>query len=353
MESNETKNPLQKIITNSGSEKREGGSKEQKNFQHLLEKIQHLKNLIEEKKQLSTKFSSLNNEQLNPLIKQLCDVKLSQLRTLQYAFERNRFSKRLKTRLKEEIAERINELLAGFDLTDEQQKEVTAIYAFHSGTNAEELEQDLKEKGEEATRDFLWSEFGIELDENESADMSDPEVAARIRARIAENAKQQSHQHNEKNKKVNDLQDKLSKSIRSVYTSLVKFLHPDKELDETKKIEKTEAIKEVTAAYESKDMLALLVLQSKYGVMEEHLDESILKTYNSVLKKQIADLEYQHQTLSNPMYGGIPVKNETALAHFINAEKKNLKHQIKQEKTILSVYFEDEDLLAEYLQYYY
>ena len=48
----------------------------------------------------------------------------------------------------------------------------------------------------------------------------------------------------EKISKADSLKEKLSRSIRSVYTSLVKHLHPDKEMDEEKKLHKTEAIKE-------------------------------------------------------------------------------------------------------------
>ena len=331
-------------------------SKEQKQFHKLLERIEILKKLIEEKKQLTSKFSQLKNEQVLPLMNQLRDVKLSQIRALDWAVDRITLAKRLKTRLIHEIIDRINELLTGFHFDADQENEIMSIFARHSGTSVENLKEEQKEHEEDAARDYLWEHYGITLEDGESADLNDPLVVEKIRAKIAEEAEYQKYSSKQKttggdahNSKTEALQDKLSKSIRSVYTSLVKHLHPDKEMDEEKKISKTEAIKEVTLAYETKDMLTLLILQAKYGIVEETINDSDLRSYNTILKKQAADLENQHLEIINSA-PGIPMHNEKSLEQFFKSEKKHLKKYIKQEQSILQAVFENEDMLIEYLK---
>ncbi len=346
---------LQKSTISSASDAPQT-SKEQKQFHKLLERIEILKKLIEEKKQLTSKFSQLKNEQVLPLMNQLRDVKLSQVRSLDWAYNRITIAKRLKTRLSNEVLERVNELLTSFYFDADQENEIMSIFAHHSGTSIENIKEEQKEHQEDAARDYLWEHYGITLEEGESADLNDPAVVEKIRAKIAEEADYQKYSSKQKAtegdaiaNKAEALQDKLSKSIRSVYTSLVKHLHPDKEMDEEKKIIKTEAIKEVTLAYETKDMLTLLILQAKYGIVEETINDGDLRNYNAILKKQAADLENQHLEIMNSSQG-IPMHSEKSLEQFFKSEKNYLKKHIKQEQSMLQGIFENEDMLIEYLK---
>lgn len=344
---------LQKTTTPNGQEK---GSKTQKRFHELLEHIQLLKTRIEEKKAFVSKASQFRNEQLIPLINQLKTVKLSQVRALDWAYDRHSLAKRLKLLLREEILDRVNEILQNYSLDTEQETEVTAILARHSGSDAEELYETLQENKEQETREYIRFHYGIELDENESADLSDPEVVEKIRAKIAEKNSNQKQYYTNTEKddrqetKENQLQEKLNKSIRSVYTSLIKLLHPDKVMDEEKKLLHTEAIKEVTQAYESKDMLALLILQSKHGIMEETIDDNELRTYNKILQKQVDALKTEFDQMARTAQG-IPMNSAAAMEKFFNSEKNNLKKQLKQEQRLLREVFEEEDMLMQYLKH--
>lgn len=330
-------------------------SKEQKQFHDLLEHIQLLKLEIEEKKLLASRISQLKNEMVMPFVAQLRDVKLVQLRALDWAYDRNFLAKRLKVRLRDEIIERVHDLLTNFAFEPQQEQEVMEIAARHSGASVEDLHEGRKESEEEATREYLRSHYGIELDAGESVDLNDPEVLAKIKAKIAEEAEPQNRQgrraaeHERDAHKTKGIQDKLSKSIRSVYTSLVKHLHPDKEMDETQKAIKTEAIKDVTKAYEAKDMLGLLILQAKYGIIDAALDDSDLRNYNAVLRKQITTLEKEHMSILQATRG-VPLHSEKALEKFFKSEKSNIKKHIEHEKSMLQNVFEDEDVLIEYLK---
>lgn len=70
--------------------------------------------------------------------------------------------------------------------------------------------------------------------------------------------------------------EKTGKSIRGIYLELVKELHPDKEADETQRLLKEERMKQLTKAYQEKDLASLLRMQINW--LEESAKEPIDQT---------------------------------------------------------------------------
>ena len=122
-----------------------------------------------------------------------------------------------------------------------------------------------------------------------------PEGYAQFKEKLREQAEQSQQQRGEKKKTKKQLAKEASlmeqeavkkRSIRSIYLSLVKLLHPDTEPDETLKKEKDEIMKELTRAYDENDLTALLQLELKWIATEnDHLDklsDDTLKIYIGV-----------------------------------------------------------------------
>lgn len=91
-------------------------------------------------------------------------------------------------------------------------------------------------------------------------------------------------------------EEQVNKSIRSIYMELAKNLHPDLEQDEELRVLKEERMKQLTEAYQKKDLAALLCMQNNWT--DNPVDESLadqpdqlLKGYNKVLKAQLKKLE--------------------------------------------------------------
>jgi hypothetical protein len=133
------------------------------------------------------------------------------------------------------------------------------------------------------------------------------------------------------------------KSLRSLYLSLVKILHPDAELDESAKGEKEKLMKEVTAAYEAGDLHTLLRLESDWVVRESSnlgsLPEKKLKAYLSALKEQAQELEEELASLDfSPRYGPIQSFLDSNIVwgkHRIDAAARKEKGRIKFLKELL------------------
>jgi hypothetical protein len=97
------------------------------------------------------------------------------------------------------------------------------------------------------------------------------------------------------------------KTIQSIYKGLAKMFHPDLEPDEQLKRGKEELMKQLTVAYENRDMVTLLRLELEWIAKEENdpakLADEKLAVYNEVLKEQIAQLEMEGiQIQAHPRY---------------------------------------------------
>jgi hypothetical protein len=142
-----------------------------------------------------------------------------------------------------------------------------------------------------------------------------------------------------KEDKARQLEALQSKGIGSIYRRLVKELHPDLEQDPKKRQEKDLLMKRLTVAYENRDLMALLALESEWLGHQERDDafnEETLKVYNSLLKEQIVDLEKQLKLVPmNPRYFDIH--------RFIQDDLRNLKEAVKsaiEECSCLTAHYE-------------
>jgi hypothetical protein len=110
-----------------------------------------------------------------------------------------------------------------------------------------------------------------------------------------------------KEEKARQLEKLQNQGLGAIYKRLAKELHPDLEQDLQRRMEKELLMKRLTVAYEKRDLLALLELESEWmGSIDrdmENLTDDTLKIYNSILKDQTEELKSQLDLVSmNPRY---------------------------------------------------
>lgn len=175
----------------------------------------------------------------------------------------------------------------------------------------QEMQQEMA-KG--FVHDMVAEILGIDLDLDEidfkNPDFSD--VEEQLRQKMSEVDRKKLHKQTSKKqtlqaKKEQAKEDLKTKSIRSIYITLVKVLHPDLESNDSKRLQKQELMKNVTKAYEEKDLATLLQIQATWlGENGDVLPEQQLKIYNAVLKEQIDELKRELFSLRyNPFYENI------------------------------------------------
>jgi hypothetical protein len=97
------------------------------------------------------------------------------------------------------------------------------------------------------------------------------------------------------------------KSVRNLYLSLAKVLHPDTEMDNQLRLEKENLMKQVSTAYKANDLLALLSIEHQWLDRDdshlENLSEDTLQTYIQIFQQQARDLRNQLQmVIFEPAY---------------------------------------------------
>jgi hypothetical protein len=179
----------------------------------------------------------------------------------------------------------------------------------------EELEQQKSDMAE-LMSEMLHEHLGLDID-GESL-RNGPEGFENILERAIEEAQageERSQRQKTKKKLAKEERERLAeelakKSLRSLYLSLAKILHPDTEPDAAAKADKEKLMKEVSAAYETGDLHTLLRIENEWINRESSnsklLSEEKLKVYTSALKEQAQDLEYELEALSYaPQYAPI------------------------------------------------
>src|SRR5690606_11973360 len=142
----------------------------------------------------------------------------------------------------------------------------------------------------------------------------------------------------------------VNQSLKTVYLKIASIIHPDRELDESKRVEKTELLQRVNEAYEQEDLFFLLKLQleveqSKTG-SNKGLNAEQVKFYQQALEEQSQALKMQIQELIDSLVWSSKAKiavqkskgqlNIADLYKQIDADVSAVKQQLKAEKQRLS-----------------
>jgi hypothetical protein len=150
--------------------------------------------------------------------------------------------------------------------------------------------------------------FGIDFDPSEFDD--GPEGFARMKRRFEDEVERREQEREEaraRRKKTpkqlereaarKKLEEAKNRSIRSVYLSLAKALHPDRTSDAATKISREELMKKVTVAYAERDLPALLALEMEWVASEkgriDSLADNVLDAYIAAMKEQAQVLQYE------------------------------------------------------------
>lgn len=313
-------------------------SKKQLQFNKLSKRIENLnKEIIAEEDNLN-RILELYSNKLHPLQQAVANKKAAVAMALGEATKKFKFGKRQLSFIHSIILDQLDEAFVFISPT----KELELFYNEWSEVSyQEEIDNQKKE-----TSNYIIDELkamGVNIDLSD-IDKS-PEGFARLQEKLrkemekfdssfqqSSRKKKKSAQQNLREQKQKAKEELKNKNIRSIYIALVKLMHPDLECDPALKKEKEEAIKQVTTAYENKDLLTLLKLEMQWMQKETNyltqLAEEKLKLYNLALKEQVAALELKKFSVRmHPRF--IPISD------YVHADEKYVARQIQLETTTL------------------
>nr|WP_257226011.1 molecular chaperone DnaJ [Acinetobacter sp. YH12090] len=217
----------------------------------------------------------------------------------------------------------------------EQQHELTLIIAQHyelieESADAEEVSSHVNDHShqahdademmqKQAIKEMIadqigvpvaWLDFDLDLNNLDAfmekvKDKLDREEANFIQNQLNEDERDEYQKFAEKEKKkilkkqthLEEAKKMAGQSLKSIYSKIAALIHPDREQDEQKRIEKTELLQQANAALEEKDLLTLLKLRvfTAQGDQEQatKIANEHLKSYNLLLEEQVEKLQFE------------------------------------------------------------
>ncbi len=284
-------------------------TKSQKLFNKLTAQISQIEKKTEQSYKKNEALFVLFTEKITPLMAKEQELNVKIAEALSNSAKLLNFSKQQLKRLGSVICYLL-EISFETIAPDEQ---VTSLFNKWSAFSYEEIVEEEKRKLSMFFKDMT----GVDVDFTK---FETPEDFASASQEIQEKIKQKEEQNQSKKKNrkktpqqikaemVKELEEKQQvKTLRSIYISLVKILHPDTETDEEQKLIKEEIMKKVTVAYNEKDITALLKLEIEWISQDtsniEQLSEEKLKVFNDMLKDQVRELEAKLRMQNeNPRY---------------------------------------------------
>ncbi|MEO5685353.1 MAG: hypothetical protein ABIQ88_22085 [Chitinophagaceae bacterium] len=317
-------------------------TKNQQAFNRLITRIASLSREIETDTVSLRRLAGVYDAAINPLVQMLATEKIALAKALDGCYTIVKLSESQKN----EAVQVIFDLLTDAFQIIEPDADTAALFRHFAGvSHSESLHKEAQQR-KAALQDQLRDVFGIDIDMG--AFDESPEGLADFREKMNEKITQQQQQNKRKKSKKQvakesslQQQEAINKrSLRAIYLSLAKLLHPDTELNEALKKEKEELMKEVTRAYNEKDLSALLTLEIQWLATEnDHLDkltDGTLQIYIVVLKEQVKELETEKANQRrNPVFQPIIrllAMSEEAAENAITYEKKQKRWYIEQMK---------------------
>ncbi|WP_276502569.1 hypothetical protein [Terrimonas pollutisoli] len=323
-------------------------SKKQLEFNKLILSLEKRRNDLQALEALFRKMVAGYEEKLHLYKKEFADVSFELIKLLDAHFE----SGKLKKVQQDKTAQMILNITGLVD-AGENLDAVKRIASKYMAFQQKGMSEEEKLMGREMLKSMFSSAFGVDVDD-EDIDLSNfsqmgeklqSKLAEEINERRKENFSNSKHKsYNGNNKKLAEKAELLRKSWKMLYTQLVRKLHPDIEPDDNLRIEKTEKLKKVTAAYEHNDFYTLLHLyQQEIGFHavdeKDHKlkNDHVLSDYIGILKKQDTELRDKIGAIKweaeNMNMGFITRKNAWPLfEQFILREQMYLTAQISDTK---------------------
>ena len=285
-------------------------TKNQQAFNKLTQKIEKLRRDIAKKElQFDTALKIYGNE-FHPVENSLNEHREQMIIVLWNIYNSKKLSKPDQRSLKVILKTQLRELFS--EMRKEPAEELKKIFTALEGESYESLVQREKEMMK-AQVEEMFDEMDMEIDlagvdlDDEKAMM---EKMEEIRQKLIEKEEQEhekfQQQKQKKKKTARQVESELvqkavaemkQKNISTIYKQLAKLFHPDLELDEERRAEKEVLMKELTAAYEAKNLHTLLTLELKWIHKEndhlENLGEEKLAIYLQILREQVRELEQE------------------------------------------------------------
>ncbi|WP_291374986.1 molecular chaperone DnaJ [Acinetobacter sp. UBA6720] len=304
-------------------------SPQQKKLNRLIERIEQQKQELAAWKNAQADIQDHTRSKLLPVYSELHTVLFTQLDTLWNHLASDAFSKADLAQIDTKIAALAKMLKKSQMLTSEQKEQVEKVDTFYI-QHAEHIRSKKNKVNSVQSHDLAETvEQNVDVDwENYEYDSAEYEAER-------ERAKQFKQQ--EKREQAAKM---AAQSLKTVYLKITAMIHPDREPDEAKKLDKTELLQQVNESYAEQDLFYLLKLQlqleTNKGLSSKALSSEQVKFYQLSLEAQSQNLQSRLEEIFASFYLSSHINTKqlkmSDVYKVIDKDAAELKQQVKWEK---------------------
>ena len=331
-------------------------SPQHKKLNRLIESIEQQKLLLAEWENAKSEIQQYAGQKLMPAYHQLNQVLYQQLEQLWNSLSKYEFLQADLAQLDEKIQDLALSLQSKQTMSEQQSELIEQIIQFYQQkTEQADLKLSKRTKQNQQIHTAQDPDQDLAKSSNDTKDENSEQAMDQVESWDWEHDwDQQRDQYSQvreqaKLKRKQDKQvqaEKMSEqSLKSVYLKIASIIHPDREQDEAKKVEKTELLQRANQAYEQEDLFYLLKLQlevEQQRANKKALSDEQLKFYQMTLASQSSKLQSQINVLIDGLVWSQKAKisvqkskgqlNIQNLYKQIDNDVSAIKHQLKAEK---------------------
>lgn len=311
-------------------------SPQQKKLNHLIDKIEQQKQELHQWQQAEEELQQYTHKTFTPVYHELHGVLFKQLEQLWKHLQETTFSKAELVVLDEKIQYLANYLKDSQAMSVQQAHKVNEIFTYYQ-QRAEHAQFRKSQKKVNELETFFKNEH--------PSDLADVEVFEEWESDHFQQAREQARLKRQQEKQ-EQAAAMAEQSLKTVYLKIAAIIHPDREVNDVKKIKKTELLQRANEAYAEQDLFTLLRMQLQIeqdqDVSKKGLSAEQLKFYQLALDAQSRKLQDQIDALINRLVWSsktrIAVKKAKGKVQIadlykqIDEDTSAIKQQIKVEK---------------------
>lgn len=320
----------------------------QKKFNAQVQKIEHLRREIEETAELYNQLLGIWAKKLEPVLNETGRLHIK----LAFALEAQALGFKLGVRQRETAGDLILELLDSAFCQIPAEQDAQDLFSRWNEISFDEKISSKEDDFAQSLGEMIRDRLGVDIDDKtiregpEAIKKKIEESVLNAESNRERKPRKKTARQLEKEERERQAQAFEKKSLRSLYLSLVKVLHPDAELDETSKTKKEKIMKDLTSAYEAGDLHTLLRIEKDWIDRETAnsapLPDEKLKAYISALKEQALDLENELDCLGmSPRFEPI----QSLIGYGLDGGKQVINERVLYEKKRIALL---KDMVAEF-----
>ncbi|MEG0604626.1 MAG: molecular chaperone DnaJ [Acinetobacter sp.] len=304
-------------------------SPQQKKLNRLIERIEQQKQELAAWKNAQADIQNYTRSKLLPVYSELHTVLFAQLDTLWNHLASDALSKVDLAQIDTKIAALAKMLKKSQMLTSAQKEQVEKVDTFYM-QHAEHIRSKKTKANSIQNHDLAET-----VEQNVDVDWENYEYDSAQYEAERERAKQLKQQ--EKREQAAKMAEQ---SLKTVYLKITAMIHPDREPDEAKKLDKTELLQKVNEAHAEQDLFYLLKLQlqleTNKGLSSKPLSSEQVKFYQLSLEAQSQNLQSQLEEIFASFHLSSHINTKqlkmSDVYKVIDKDAAELKQQLKWEK---------------------